>query len=26
MTDEELYEMFCGDIDDTPADDALMED
>jgi hypothetical protein len=26
MTDEEIYEMYCGDVDDMPADDALMED
>ena len=25
-TDEEIYEMYCGDVDDMPADDALMED
>jgi hypothetical protein len=26
MTDEEIYEMYCGDVDDMPVDDALMED
>lgn len=26
MTDEEIYEMYCGDVDDMPADDALLED
>ena len=25
MTDEEIYEMYYGDVDDMPADDALME-
>ena len=26
MTDEEIFEMYCGNVDDMPADDALMED